>query len=43
MDVCICVWVCRSSEGDQRERVGVNINNEGLRCQRKSEGRKEDG
>lgn len=39
-DVCLCMCGCaggwRSSVGD--EKVGVNINNEELKCQRRSEG-----
>lgn len=34
--VCGCPGGCRSSVGD--EKVGVNINNEELKCQRRSEG-----
>lgn len=33
--VCGCPGGCRSSVGD--EKVGVNINNEELKCQRRSE------
>lgn len=37
LQMCACVCVgCRSSVGD--EKVGVNINNEELKCQRRSEG-----